>query len=460
MEKYCISVDWLQVYCLRNLSNLEGRNDLEACDSLADAKSKYLGLFKLGYSTPLWLDVYSVYYGGVEVATLCTTPRSSALDPRGCTIKLENRILYSMSYVNILMRIIKGLSLEYKGVSRLDICYDCNRLHGSRSVEGFINQYLTATPYTEGHIVRVGSPRFSVYGKRSSSGVNVWQSIRWGSPKSSIGAYCYNKSLELLEVKDKPWIREVWGKAGLISEVDDNTWGKLTDKQKKNAIEDGKSWNYVHNSVWRFEISIKCQGMDILNWSTGELFKVHPSYLTTQRNIEKLFYIYAGKVFHFRKSRGQRTVREYPDMQIFESGVESVNCRPIKINQYADTGRSEKVAYNVLDRLQKTYSNLSDSQLNSIYSAMDFLLAVSGKKASTIRVMRHARYLDSLRASKFIETDDMLYLGALETARLAKKDIDVDFMKSLIDSVRDAQLRDTFEQSNIVDELAYPYGCL
>lgn len=460
MEKYCISVDWLQVYCLRNFFNGDDGMSAVVCDNIADAKNKYLGLFKVGYSTPLWLDVYTVYLRGVEVATLCTTPRSSALDPRGCTVKIENRILYSTAYIDVLMRIIKGLSLTYKGVSRLDICYDCNRLSNGRSVEGFINQYLTATPYAEGHIVRVGSPRFSVHGKRSSSGINVWQSIRWGSPKSSIGAYCYNKSLELLEVKDKPWIREVWEKAGLISEVDDNTWGKLTDKQKKNAIEDGKSWNYVNNSVWRFEISIKCQGMDILNLDSGELFKIHPSYMTTQRNIEKLFHIYAGKVLHFRQSRGQRTVREYPDMQLFERVGDSVNCRPIKINQYADTGRSEKVAYNVLDRLQKTYSNLSDSQLNSIYSAMDFLLAVSGKKASTIRVMRHARYLDSLRASKFIETDDMLYLGALETARLAKKDIDVDFMKSLIDSVRDAQLRDAYEQSNIVDELAYPYGCV
>lgn len=459
MEKYCVSVDWLQVYCTCN--HLEG-NFVQSAGVSDGLSSGVLYIKKEDMSTALWLSVYSLYIGTLKVATLCADPRSSTMDKQGVTLKLENRVLYSMQYISILYRIMDELHLTYKGITRIDVCYDCNRLRAGMSVSKFLYDYIAAPPYQQGHIIRSGSRRFAVHGKRSTTGAMEINSMRWGSQASAIGAYCYNKSLELLEVKDKPWIREVWEKNGLINEWDDTSWRALSDKQRNYKVESGDSSSYLHTSVWRFEISIKCKGMDLLNMDSGELFRLSPSYLQTQQAIEKLFFVYAGKAFDFRQSTGQRTIREYPKMEIFEH-KETVSSRPYAVSRFADTGRTEKMCYNKLLRLSEEYGDLSAAQQSSIQSAMDFLLSVSGKKAGTIRLLRQTGYLRAMRAQKFIEEDDMIYLGAMEAARIQKRDIDAEFLydnvMSLVRAVRMEEQREC-ASLDAVDLDSYPYGLI
>ena len=78
MEKYCISVDWLQVYCLNNLS---------AVPEKGYADFKEFTTKKTDRVTPLWTEVYTVYMGNTEVAEYCRFPRSSAMDARGYCIQ-------------------------------------------------------------------------------------------------------------------------------------------------------------------------------------------------------------------------------------------------------------------------------------------------------------------------------------------------------------------------------------
>lgn len=455
MEKYCISIDWLQVYCICNY--LRG---VRVSNGEEPANNEVIYLMREEIATALWLEVYSVYLGRVKVATLCKSPRSSAMDARGCTLKLENKVLYSHRWLEVLRRVMDDCGLIYKGITRIDLCYDCNRLAGGKSVQKFLCDYVTASPYQEGHIVRVGSRRFAVHARRNAGGAMEINSMRWGSQGSDIGAYCYNKSLELLEVKDKPWIRETWEKNGLINEWDNVGWRGLSEKKKKNAIENGDTTNYIHTSVWRWEISVKSHAKDILNIDTGELFTLSLEYLETQAAVEKLFYVYAAKAFHFRQSQGQRTVREYPDVTIFERGCE-VSSRPYRITKLLDSGKTEKVCYNTLHKIMETYTDLSSAQLNSIQSAMDLLLCVAGKKSSAIRLQRQANFLNNMRAHKYLAYDDFLYLGSLEAARLAKRDIDAgahySFMRSLVDSVILSLDADKAAEEGIIVD-GYPYG--
>lgn len=454
MEKYCISVDWLQIYCLCNYV-VGVRDTVVSEDGSSD-----IYMVRENISTALWTEVYSVFQGKLKVAVLCRAPRSSTMDAKGCTLKLENRVLYSRQWLSILRSILSDLQLQYKGITRIDLCYDCNKLAGGLSVGKFLFDYATAAPYQEGHIVRVGSRRFAFHGIRNRGGAMEVNSMRWGSQGSDIGAYCYNKSLEMIEVKEKPWILERWEANGLINEWDMGAWNKLTDARKRYEIEDGKSADYVHTPVWRWEISVKSHAKDLLDLDTGELFQLSLDYIEQQGAIEKLFYVYAAKAFHFRMSTGQKTIREYPDLTIFERGVEVSQC-PHFVSRFLDSGRTEKVCYNTLKRITETYSDLSDAQLNSIHSAMDFLLTVSGKKVAATRLIRQAQLLNTLRANRFVSFDDALYLGSIEAARVARRNLSIDthytFTRSLIDAVeRELMMDAATAEGAQVD--GYPYG--
>ena len=109
---------------------------------------------------------------------------------------------------------------------------------------------------------------------------------------------------ELEEVKDKPWIRQYWQENGLIS--DEKT------------------------HVYRAEISIKCDGMDLLNMSTGELFKLSPEYLQSQPSIEKLFHFYAARMFRFHRKGKHTRVRDYDRIELFENSP-IITCKPKKV---------------------------------------------------------------------------------------------------------------------------------
>lgn len=427
--KYCISVDWLQVYCTNNhWATVVGGEEIGIEKRLKNLNNSIEYTIKRAdIETSLWMEVYRVYVGGITVATICRKPRSGALDKDGLTIKLENRTLYCEQYVQMMKDIIDATGSIYRGVTRIDICYDCNVLKENRNVQKFLYDYITAPAYQTGHIIRSGSSRVAMHGKRGTGGAMVINSMRWGSPTSAVGAYCYNKSLELLEVKDKPWIRDVWSKNGLIHEVDDLTWNKYSERQKKSKIEDGYSLDYIHTPVWRFEISIKAGGNDILNVNTGELYRISLDYLSVQEKVEDLFYIYAGKVMDFRVSNGQTRIRYYNKMELFERKEPGKVCeRPYKLSRYADTGRTEKICYNKLEEIEQRYGDLADGQLHSIQAAKDLLLTISGLKSEVVRMRREAAYLNNMMADRTIRQENGVYLEAVNEAWRAKRNIDPD----------------------------------
>lgn len=412
MEKYCISVDWLQVYCLNNLS---------AVPQSGYGLCRLFTAEKLDRVTPLWTEVYVIKYNDIEVAEYCRFPRSSAMDAKGCTIKLHNRVLYSAQFIKLLQQIISFLDVQYVGVTRLDLCYDCNYLHGHRSVHDFLFQYFVHAPYCSGHIIRNGSRKVQINATRTTHGATVISAMRWGSKSSAVGVYCYNKSLELLEVHDKPWIRDAWENAGLINDYDADGWSTLDERKKQEIKAGGKTDAYIKTAVWRFEISIKSEGKDIINLSTGQLFRIDLSYLTTQEYVEKLFYVYANKYLDFRESTGQSEIRNYPTVCIFEvSGNDKL--KPIRINRCADTGRTEKIAANRLRKLAATYSDLTTQDLYAINSAVNFLYEISGMKKSEIERRKYDAYISHLAAFTEKRRQELDYFEFLQYAHAHRLD--------------------------------------
>lgn len=386
MEKYCISVDWLQVCCYGNL--LEDKD--------YRGKEHTYKVVMSDIHTALFQVVFDIQLNDMSIATVQQLPRSSALKKGLTLIKLSNRVLWSTRYIELLYDLMYALSVTYKGITRIDLCYDCNYYYDGRHPGRFINDYVLLPVDEIGGMYRRGSTKFTVQGGRSSCSSTKLTGIKFGSSQNGVVPYIYDKTLELKEVKDKPWIREVWAENGLIS--DEKT------------------------HVWRSEISIKCEGTDLLNMQSGQLFKLSPSYMEHYENIVKLFHFYAAKVFDFRINTGQKTKRHFKPLQLFDTSIE-ITCKPMNVSRAADTGRMEKICYNKLERLSREYSDLSEPVRQSLVTAMDFLSHLSGIKLSVTKANRYKHYLDSLYGSHFFEAVDIAYLEALDECRVRKNEV-------------------------------------
>lgn len=446
MENYCISIDWLQTF---NYGK-----------PLTEGKFTYKNYAFVvkheNHETPLFLDVFSIKWQNRKIATILQRPRNAVIHPLSTCVKLENRVLYSQRYIELLYAINTAFELRYKGITRLDICYDCNHLHGGRDVPRFLRQFMTKTPLKKGHIIRTGSQRFTAHGTRSNTSIANISSMRWGSPNNDITAYCYDKTLEMCEVKRKPWILETWDKNGLKYDIEQDAIDKMTEREKKSKIDSGTMKEHVKTSVWRFEISITAKGKDIINMSTGELFRLSPDYLEHEEQVHELFYIYAGRCFDFRINKGCKRIRDYEPLQIFENQYQQTK-KPYSLSKSADTGRIEKICFNKLFRLNEQYTDLAEPYRNSLLQVMEFLKILSGLKYETARLKKESAYLAHLRAEKYISEDTETYFRALTQARENRKDLDaITFYDTLIRAPKDKYFRDDYDNIYLKSELT-PY---
>lgn len=386
MEKYCISVDWLQVCCYsNNLSYLLNNDYYNKIDSL-----------------PYWLELQPLetrnFARFVRVHTkvgndwrycadILAVPRSTMLNSNIVLVKIHNRFLYSQNYIKLLYNICDTFKLSIKGLTRLDLCYDCNIFHGGLKPHKFIKEFVTAEFDSPRYIYKVGAKQFRVYGGKSVSSATKFSGIEFGSGKSSKRCYIYDKTRELAEVKDKPWIRQYWRENGLIS--DEKT------------------------HVYRAEISIKCDGMDLLNMSTGELFKLSPEYLRSQPAIEKLFHFYAARMFRFHRKGKHTRVRDYDRIELFENSP-IITCKPKKVCVNADTGRTEKICVSTLSRLSCQYSDLSQEYSSALSRCITFLSEVAGIKYAKEKLAKEIQGIEAFKGIQFKEQGYIEYFALVE----------------------------------------------
>lgn len=390
MQNYCISVDWLQVCCHCNLL-VEGTFHING---------RPFELVRLHTETAMFTQIFELRYNGLPYATLQSKPRSTALKKELTLIKLANRVLYCENYIELLYGIINALDMKYIGITRLDLCYDCNLFYNGRKPSKFVQDFVMKPIDSKGGVYRAGSDSFRCNGSRSVSSSSKITSISFGSYNSRIRSYMYDKTLELKEVKDKPWIRDMWEKNGLVSDDD------------------------CH--VWRSEISIKAEGADLLNLGTGELFRLSPKYLEHYEQIEKIFHFYAAKVFDFRINNGQKNRRNFNRIYLFNTEVK-ITCKPKYVSTAHDSGRMEKICYNKLAKLSETYSDLSSQYRIGLLTAMNFLQQLAGKKDALLGLENYKRYLDTFKCCSFLDSLDIAYMEAIETCADSKREISAEY---------------------------------
>lgn len=381
---YCVCVDWLEVCCYGH--------DLEP--SFFSWKGKYFSVEQEDRETPLFKSFFVVKRNGLEWAQIRQNPKSGVMKKGLTIIKLSNRVLYHEEYVPFLMCVIQALGLYYKGLTRLDIAYDCNTFYCGRKPSRFVHQFVTKRVDEAGGMYVPKMKEYDFHLKKDIHTNGMINYLAIGAKGSKKRGYIYDKTLELQEVKDKPWIRDMWERNGLVS------------NEKTH--------------VWRAEISIKAQGSDLLNLETGQLFPLHPNYLATYENIKKIFHYYAAKVFDFRINYGQKNRRDYARVCLFDTSI-NCTCLPKRVSICADSGRSEKACKNKLEKLSKTYVDLSEDVRCSLSHAIAWIGNLSSIKAARYAAECQKHYLDTFACSKFMAEEDFAYLQACEELSSAKR---------------------------------------
>jgi len=157
---------------------------------------------------------------GEVVATITDEPFSQAIRQDLILIKFHNKLLYNCDLKEYIINFCQVNNFKIEAVSRLDIAADftqfANRLHP----ETFIKRFL------KGAYVKKGQGKFKVAGKvdevqpaafdaNGSYGSRIkHEYLRFGTINNGLKYYLYNKTKELDQVKEKPYIRERWKQYG------------------------------------------------------------------------------------------------------------------------------------------------------------------------------------------------------------------------------------------------------
>ena len=162
-------------------------------------------------------------------------------------------------------------------------------------------------------------------------------SCSFGSKSSSVSTKMYNKTLEMKEVKNKPYIVENWGYNGLD----------------------------LNRDVWRIEISIKSDASTTIRTSTGEIFRLSVDSLHLQEMVEDIFFSYAQKYFSFKRNNGTKNKTRMPDLEIFPK-ERSITLHPVRITTEEDSTRGDRIFLKKLHSFLVNEKDMPETTWNAV----------------------------------------------------------------------------------------------
>lgn len=259
--KRCIHLDWLELYCLEDNIGYPHNADYfrRAGWSVQERE----------YGTPVYHEMFTlVDHRSEKVIEIRRNPKSQrgvndngVLDPNACHVRLTNRSCYFSNPAQFLQDFIEQYGLHYQRISRIDLALDFELFDSRDEPQKFLQRYMA------GHYAKINQANISCHGKDMWDGRN-WNSVSWGKQKSMIGTKLYNKTMELTEVKDKPYIRQAWKECGLVEDE-----VALTKHDGNGKVYQPK--------IWRLEFSIKS---GTRNWFVMEDYNGQKRQLRSVRN--------------------------------------------------------------------------------------------------------------------------------------------------------------------------------
>lgn len=286
----CINLDWLECYCLED--NIGYPHDAEFF------RRTGFHVEQREYGTPVYHEMFTIYdHFENPLIEIRRSPKSAigrqvhgVLDPMASHVRLHNRTCYFENPTGLMAKFLEQYGFHFQRISRIDLALDFEKFDYGDDPHVFLNRYLA------GRYAKINQANIASRG-RDRWLDRDWNSVAWGDPKSMIGTKFYNKTKELNERKDKPYIRQAWRAAGLVD--DDETLEKFR--------EDGTAYK---PDIWRVEFSIKSSTrkwfiMEDYNGAKRKIRSVKHTldmYDTKQKQLD-MFFSLADHYFHFKKAK-------------------------------------------------------------------------------------------------------------------------------------------------------------
>ena len=320
-----VSIDWLSVYCKLHeiLQNFEDSFIKVSVDE--------------DYPTALYRSKADIFFfengKPIRFCEITFAPRVKTIPPGSAHLRIYNEQLYTSKWFERYCIVMATLPLEFRSVSRVDVCCDFNKFYGGLSPRLLIKRYLS------GEVLKVGINRgymsFRDMGyaipngarklpdgfKKGAPDINA---ITWGS-KGYVQTQLYCKSLELKESKFKPWIYSSWERGGLSTD-----------------------------EVWRLEFRIQGTGKEMQLLESGDLFALGVTDIGDIDKIYQMFYTYQERYFRFVKADYHVKKTQMTPIQFFSKNLDLEPSVKLKINPTkVSSNRTSTMVCNFINRLSQ-----------------------------------------------------------------------------------------------------------
>jgi hypothetical protein len=316
-----ISIDWLQLYC--------------TTDNLI-LNEQYIWHLA-PYQTKQFRILYEISYQNEEFATLCMNPVSHIIPGNAVIIKFKNRQLYFSEAINHFKIFLSDCNLIYKSITRVDIAVDLNKFKNGLLPTTFIDKFMKC------NFLKVGRGKFTLIGEQKFT--HTYQYLRFGTKSSEVSVYLYNKSIELQQVQDKPYIRNVWEKQGLD----------------------------INKDIWRLEISIKSAGTNYVDLNTGEYSKINYLNLANPDYLNTVFSSYINQYFYFVVNDGQLNKTRMQKVDLLQ--LTEPQFKPLYVPNTTGSNRSDKIFAKKLYMLDQELRGFNDDMITATKEVLsDFII--------------------------------------------------------------------------------------
>lgn len=396
----CINIDWLECYCLESQPR-----------TVVYFAARGFEVSIRAYGTRFYQEMFTLYQDGeafIEVRRSPSSVGSAAaaryFDPRSCHIRLCNRTCYAYDAATIMQRFLDEHGFIFQSISRIDLCLDFERFDSGDDPFKFLTRYL------KGRYAKVNQCTIAVHGKDEWDGRN-YNSVSWGSKKSPVFTRFYDKTLELKEGKDKPYIRQAWASCGLVDD-----FIQLTKKGADGVI--------YKPRIWRLEFAIQSS---VKNWVCFDVDEMGNATHRSKRNelsvyanrdlLEPMFASLVAHYFHFKYfTEGQRKDR-CPDKVLFDFTEQATTYKVEKIC----TAKSDDSHLRALQAKIETYRMLHFDE--------------GIRKACDIILHSLAREILNKQASNPLDETEVLLLQRLiaDAVNHPGRPMDLDFYRNLME---------------------------
>lgn len=400
----CVNLDWLECYCLEDALNYP--------HDARYFRERGWHVVERDYGTPMYREMFTLFDAYNEpLLEVRRAPKSDSqrglglFDHYSAHVRLCNRSCYLEGAARFLQSFLEEHGFAFQRISRVDVCLDFEKFDEGDLPQKFLQRYIA------GKFSKINQARISAHGMDAWDG-RAWNSVSWGAPSSMVRTRFYNKSLELAQVKDKPYIRQAWQAAGLVSDM----------HTLERTLPDGTSYK---PEIWRVEFAVQSstKGWFVVDDYNGDRHKLRSirNTLDCYFSRQQLFDIFASLAhhyFHFKHvtyKNGKDGVREIerkdrcPDKVLFRKNeinsfyqLETVaTAEPrrqpldtllLRLYAYRDTHYQDNVrqACNVLisfleseNRLRDFPSPLAGTELEILRRAIELHLKAKDVPVST-----------------------------------------------------------------------------